>query len=48
LPVYFLGEDENGCGMHFQAASHRYHCIQCDTLTNFSDLSRDDIDEHDD
>lgn len=36
------------CGMHFQEASQMYHCIQCDTLTNFSELSRDDGDEPDD
>jgi Meiotically up-regulated gene 113 len=33
------------CGMHFQEASQMYHCIQCDTLTDFSELSRDDSDE---
>jgi len=27
------------CGMHFQEASQIYHCIQCDTLTDFSELS---------
>jgi len=26
------------CGMHFQDASYMYHCLNCDTLT---DLSRD-------
>lgn len=26
------------CGMHFQDASQMYHCIQCDTLTDFSEL----------
>ena len=25
------------CGMHFQEASSMYHCINCDTLTNFED-----------
>ena len=28
------------CGMHFQETSQMYYCIQCDTLTDFSDLSR--------
>lgn len=32
------------CGMHFQEASQMYHCIQCDTLTDFSGLSPDDCD----
>lgn len=27
------------CGMHFQEASWMYHCINCDTLTNFEELS---------
>lgn len=27
------------CGMHFQEASQMYHCISCDTLTDFSELS---------
>ena len=26
------------CGMHFQEASYMYHCVNCDTLTNFEDL----------
>jgi Meiotically up-regulated gene 113 len=26
------------CGMHFQDASHMYHCISCDMLTDFSEL----------
>jgi hypothetical protein len=25
------------CGMHFQDASQMYHCLNCDTLTDFSD-----------
>lgn len=25
------------CGMHFQEASHLYHCLNCDKLTDFSD-----------
>lgn len=31
-----------GClgGMHFQDASQMYYCISCDTLTDFSELSR--------
>lgn len=28
------------CGMHFQDASQMYHCIGCDTLTDFSELDR--------
>lgn len=24
--------------MHFQDASQMYHCVQCDTLTDFSEL----------
>ncbi|HCL66757.1 MAG TPA: hypothetical protein DIC56_18355 [Rhizobium sp.] len=32
------------CGMHFQEASQMYYCIQCDTLTDFSELSPDDRD----
>lgn len=32
------------CGMHFQEASQMYYCIQCDTLTNFSELSPHDRD----
>lgn len=27
------------CGMHFQDASAMYHCLNCDTLTDFSELS---------
>jgi hypothetical protein len=27
------------CGMHFQDASSMYYCINCDTLTDFSELS---------
>jgi len=34
------------CGMHFQEASH--YCIQCDTLTDFSELSPADRDQPDD
>jgi hypothetical protein len=30
------------CGMHFQDASSMYYCINCDTLTNFSELSTND------
>ena len=30
------------CGMHFQEASQMYYCLQCDTLTDFSELSPDD------
>ncbi len=30
------------CGMHFQDASQMYHCISCDALTDFSELSRHD------
>ncbi len=26
------------CGMHFQETSGMYHCVNCDTLTDFSDL----------
>lgn len=26
------------CGMHFQETSQMYYCLQCDTLTNFSEL----------
>lgn len=32
------------CGMHYQDASCMYHCINCDVLTDFSDLSQDDRD----
>lgn len=28
------------CGMAFQEASQMYHCISCDALTDFSELSR--------
>ncbi|AJR22503.1 MULTISPECIES: GIY-YIG nuclease family protein [unclassified Sphingobium] len=28
------------CGMAFQDASQMYHCINCDALTDFSELSR--------
>ncbi|MGC2457952.1 MAG: GIY-YIG nuclease family protein [Gallionellaceae bacterium] len=28
------------CGMHFNEAMSMYHCINCDTLTDFSELSR--------
>lgn len=27
------------CGMHYQEASCMYHCMNCDTLTDFSELS---------
>jgi hypothetical protein len=27
------------CGMHFQDASSMYYCLNCDTLTDFSELS---------
>ena len=30
------------CGMSFQDASQMYHCINCDALTDFSELSRHD------
>lgn len=30
------------CGMHFQEASQMYHCIRCDTLTDFSEPTPDD------
>lgn len=31
------------CGMHFQEASQMYHCLNCDSLTDFSELdSRDE------
>lgn len=30
------------CGMHFQDASQMFHCINCDTLTDFSELSSRD------
>ena len=26
------------CGMHFQDASNMYHCLNCDALTDFSEL----------
>ena len=29
------------CGMHFQEASHMYHCINCDTLTDFSNSEQE-------
>jgi hypothetical protein len=32
------------CGMYFQEASWMYHCINCDTLTNFSDGRSSDRD----
>jgi Meiotically Up-regulated Gene 113 (MUG113) protein len=35
------------CGMHFQEASQMYHCIQCDTLTDFSELNSGDEDNPD-
>lgn len=28
------------CGMHFNEALSMFHCINCDTLTDFSELSR--------
>lgn len=28
------------CGMYFQESSQMFHCIQCDMLTSFSDLSK--------
>lgn len=28
------------CGMHFNDALSMYHCINCDTLTDFSELSQ--------
>lgn len=30
------------CGMQYQEASSMYYCMSCDTLTDFSELSRDD------
>lgn len=36
------------CGMHFQQASQMYYCIECDTLTDFSELSPDARDQPDD
>ncbi|WP_349975063.1 GIY-YIG nuclease family protein [Pseudomonas sp. WHRI 8519] len=35
------------CGMHFQDASQMYHCLNCDTLTDFSDLDprNEDLDD---
>lgn len=35
------------CGMAFQDASQMYHCLSCDTLTDFSDLSPDFESEQD-
>ena len=35
------------CGMHFQEASQMYYCINCDTLTDFSELSPHCDDERD-
>lgn len=32
------------CGMHFQEVSQMYYCIQCDTLTDFSELCPNDHD----
>jgi hypothetical protein len=32
------------CGMHFQEASWMYHCLNCDTLTDFSALSSPEAD----
>lgn len=29
------------CGMHFEDASQMYHCLNCDTLTDFSELATD-------
>lgn len=29
------------CGMAFQDTSQMYHCLHCDALTDFSELSRD-------
>ena len=26
------------CGMHFQDASQMYYCLNCDTLTDFSEV----------
>jgi len=34
--------------MHFQETSQMYYCTQCDTLTDFSELSPDDRDRPDD
>lgn len=30
------------CGMHFQEASHMYHCLSCGTLSDFSELDRNE------
>ena len=35
------------CGMAFQDASQMYHCVSCDTLTDFSELSPDFDSEQD-
>lgn len=33
------------CGMHFQEASGMYYCMQCDTLTDFSEFDRHNEEE---
>jgi len=33
------------CGMHYQEASSMYHCMNCDTLTDFSELSPPVVEE---
>jgi len=35
------------CGMAFQGASQMYHCLHCDALTDFSELSPDFDNEED-
>lgn len=35
------------CGMAFQDASQMYHCINCDALTDFSELSQRDEEPED-
>lgn len=30
------------CGMHFQEASYMYHCINCDSLSDFSEINAQD------
>lgn len=33
------------CGMHYQEALGMHHCLNCDTLTDFSELSQCEADE---
>ena len=35
------------CGMTFQDASQMYHCINCDALTDFSEMSGRDVEPED-